>query len=107
MRSSEVHTTIVKLKTGEIYEGPISYFRPCFNWFTLFGVNKQFSFDECESVITPNERVRINSPMEGEPQDEMLRAKSNLDAGRKYGWKEDGQPYPQEKFEWEKRYDFV
>lgn len=98
-----MHTTIVKLKTGEIFSGPINMFRPAFNWFTLFGIDRVFTFDECEYVITPNERVSINSPLEGEVQDEMMRAKRNLDDGRKYGWEEDGKSYPKEKFDWEKK----
>ena len=99
-----MHTTIVKLKNGEKYSGPINLFRPCFNWFTLYGVNRVFSFDECESVITPNERVSINSPLQGEVCDEMARAKRNLEDGRKYGWTQDGKPYPKEKFVWEERF---
>ena len=35
----------------------------------------------------------------------MLRAKKDLDDGRKYGWTEEDKPYPVEKFEWEKKYD--
>lgn len=78
-------------------------FRPCFNYFTLFGEGKIFSFDECESIITPNERVSINSSLEGEICDEMERAKNDLEDGRKFGWTQDGQPYPKEKWDWEKR----
>jgi len=105
-----MHTTIVKTKCGKTYSGAICYFRPAFNWFSIWcnedNCNvKKFYFDECESVITPHERIHIYSPLDGEEQDEMLRAKSNLDAGRKYGWKEEGVDYPKEKFEWEEKYE--
>ena len=98
-----MHTTIVKLKNGETYSGSIEKFRPSFGWFTLFEYERKFYFDECESVVTPNERIDINTP-DG-MQDEILRAKKNLDKGRKYGWEQDGKLYPVEKFEWEKRYE--
>lgn len=100
-----MHTTIITTKDGKTYEGAINLFRPSFNYLTLFGINKKFSFDECLSIITPNERVSINSPVEGEICDEMLRAKKDLDEGRKYKWKQDGQLYPKEKFKWEKKYE--
>ena len=96
-----MHTTIVKLKDGKTYSGPINLWRPCFNYFTLFGVDKTFSFDECESVITKGTRVDVMSPPEGEDLDVMWEAKKDLDMGRKYGWEEDGKPYPKEKWEWE------
>jgi len=103
-----MHITIVKLKNGETYSGPMELFRPALGWFTLFGEGRKFYFDECESVITPNERVSINSPPEGETQDEMARAKQDLDWGREHKWTEQDEdgisfPYPQEKAEWEKR----
>ena len=96
-----MHTTIVKLKDGKTYSGPMNTWRPCFNWFTLFGVDKVFSFDECESIVTPNERVSISSPLEGEICDDLERARKNLEDGRKFGWTQDGKPYPKEKLEWE------
>jgi hypothetical protein len=100
-----MHTTKVKLKDGKEYVGAIKLWRPCFNYFYLFNIQRKFSFDECESIITPNERVNINSPVTGEECDEMKRAKEDLNDGRKYGWEQDGIPYPVKKFDWEKRYD--
>jgi len=100
-----MHITEVKLKDGTKYRGAIELYRPCFNYFYLFGISRKFSFDECESIITPNERVNINSPVTGTECDEMKRAKKNLDDGRKYGWKQDGIPYPQKKFDWEEKYE--
>lgn len=100
-----MHETIVKLKNGETYSGSINYFRPAFGWFSLFGIDRKFYFDECESVITPGQRVSIHSPPEGEVQDEIARAKRELDDGRIYGWEQDGQPYPLTRFEWEKKYE--
>lgn len=100
-----MHTTIVKLKSGEQYEGMINLFRPAFGWFTLFGYERKFYFDDCESVVTHDQRVSIYSSVDGEYSDEMLRAKDDLDWGREHGWTEDGNPYPKEKFEWEKKYE--
>ena len=100
-----MHYTVVKLKNGEEYSGPIEYFRPFSNWFSLFGIERRFNFDECESVVTPDERVSINSPMYGEVCDEMKRAKKDLDDGRKYSWVEDGVKCPTEKFGWEALYE--
>lgn len=105
-----MHATIVKTKDGKEYRGPMSSFQPVFNWFKLFGIDKKFSFDECESIITKGERISINSGLEGEDYDEMKRAKKYLDDGRKFKWEErdeDGtyKLYPQEKFEWEKKYE--
>ena len=106
-----MHITIVKTKDGNTYEGRMAYFRPSFNWFSMWvydskgNIERRFSFDDCESVITPHERINRNSPPEGEPCDEMKRAKEDLDCGREHGWTEDGKPYPQEKFDWEKRYE--
>lgn len=100
-----MHTTIVTLRDGTIIRGSINYFRPCFNWFTLFGNDRKFYFDECESVITPDERISINSPVEGEVCDEIKRAKGILDDGREHKWTEDGKLYPEKKWEWEKRYE--
>jgi len=100
-----MHNTIVKLKNGEEYKSPIKLWRPCFNYFYLFDYERKFIFDECESIITPNERVNINSPITGEECDEMKRAKKDLDDGREFGWKQDGKPYPIRKFNWEKRYE--
>lgn len=105
-----MHTTIVTLKNGEVHSGPMGTFRPAFGWFTLWGEDRKFYFDECESVITPNERVNIHSPPEGETQDEMKRAKKDLDGGRERGWTETDEggvrhQYPKEKFEWEKKYE--
>jgi len=100
-----MHTTIVTLKDGTVYKGPIKVFRPVFNYFLLYGVEKKFCFDDCLSVVTPNERVSINSPIEGELDDLMLKAKQSLDDGREHNWKEDGKDYPLEKFDWEKKYE--
>ncbi len=100
-----MHTTIVKTKDGKTYSGAINKWRPCFNMFTLFGIKHIFTFDECLSIVTPNERVSINSPIEGETCDEMARAKRDLDNGRKFVWMVDGKPYPKEKFKWEKKYE--
>lgn len=103
--------TYIKTKSGEECSGPIKLFRPAFNFLTLFNYpNRKFSFDECESIITKGERVSINSPLEGEDQDEFIRAKKNLDWGRLNGWTETDEngievPYSEEKFEWEKRYE--
>jgi hypothetical protein len=103
-----VHSTIVRLKDGKDYKGPILLFRPAFNYFSIIvsdnkaGAEREFSFDECESVITPNERLTKNTIGDC---DEILRAKKMLDDGRKHGWTEQGKPYPIEKFEWEKRYE--
>lgn len=105
-----MHITYVKLKNGEEYSGPIGTFRPCFGWFTFLGEDRKFYFDECESVITPNERVSINSPIEGESCDEMERAAQDLAYGRARGWTQRDEwdnicAYPKEKFEWEKKYN--
>lgn len=102
--------TVVKTKDGKEYEGAIKLFRPSFNFFTLFNHKDKFSFDDCESIITHGERVSINSPVEGEDCDEMLRAKEDLDVGRKHGWVEiddrgDAIPYPKKKFDWEESYE--
>lgn len=103
-----MHTTIVKTKDGQEYKGVLWFFRPAFNYITLLiwdGKNeneKEFSFDECESITTLNERLTKNTIGDC---DEMLRAKKMLDDGRKHGWTEQGKPYPVEKFEWEKKYD--
>ena len=102
--------TYIKTKDGKTYSGPIYYWRPMFNWFSIitYGDNKKgrFTFDECESIITPNERVSINSPITGEICDEFERARKNLEDGRRLKWTErdeDGvmKPYPTEKFNWE------
>lgn len=105
-----MHTTVITLKNGEVHEGSINLFRPSFGWFTLFGDDRKFYFDECESVITRGQRVSINSPIEGEDQDEMLRAKKLLEAGRIWRWTEKDENgvechYPQKEFEWESRYE--
>ena len=103
-----MHSTIVRLKDGKEYKGPLWLFRPAFNYFTIIisddqqDIEKEFTFDECESVITPNERLTKNTIGDC---DEMARAKKDLDNGRKHGWTEQGKPYPIEKFEWEKRYE--
>lgn len=100
-----MHTTIVTLKDGTVIKGAINVFRPCFNWFTLFGNDCKICFDDCESVITPNERISIHSPIEGEAHDLMKSAAQSLADGREHGWTEDGQPYPKEKFDWEAKYE--
>jgi small nuclear ribonucleoprotein (snRNP)-like protein len=107
-----MHTTIIKTKDGKEYSGRIHYFRPAFNFLSInIGKEiKRFSFDEIESAITLNQRVSIKSPVERENQDEMKRAKKSLDDGRKNGWTETDengqeQPYPKEKWEWEKMYE--
>jgi len=98
-----MHTTIVKTKDGKEYYGCIWYFRPSQNWFSINvgDETKKFSFDEVESVITKGERVSINSPLEGEDCDEIERARKDLRDGRKYGWTQDGELYPERKFSWE------
>jgi len=105
-----MHETIVTLKSGEVIKGSMGIFRPAFNWFTLMGNDRRFSFDECKSIITSNERVSINSPIGGEEQDEMVRAKKSLDWGRERGWTETDEngkehSYPKEKWDWEKKYE--
>ena len=104
-----MHTTIIKLKNSAVYEGSMNKFRPALGWFTLIGLERKIWFDECESVITSGERVSIHSPPEGETQDEMKRAKKELDWGRENKWTETDEegkehPYPKE-FEWERRYE--
>jgi len=98
-----MHNTIVKTKDGKEYSGVLWTFRPSFNWFTIIDNDKtrKFSFDDVESVITKGERVSINSPLEGEDQDEIERARKNLKDGRKYKWTQDDKPYPERKFAWE------
>lgn len=98
-----MHTTIVKTKSGKEYSGCIWYFRPSQNWFSIIigDETKRFSFDDVESVITKGERVSINSPLEGEDQDEIERARKDLRDGRKYKWTQDDKPYPDRKFAWE------
>lgn len=103
-----MHNVIVTLKDGTVYKGPIKVFRPVFNYFIIWGsdgVEKKFCFDDCKSLITENERVSINSPIEGEPDDLMLKAKQSLDDGREHGWREDGKDYPLEHFNWGKKYE--
>jgi len=102
-----MHTTIVTLKTGEVVSGSMGFFRPAFNYFTFYGEDRKFYFDDCESVLTTNERVSIHSPPEGETQDEMKRAKKELDWGRENKWTETDEegkehPYPKEKWDWER-----
>lgn len=104
-----MHTTTVKTKKGQEYKGALWGFRPSFNYFGLLcgDETKQFSFDECESVITEGERLNVNTIGDC---DEIKRAKKILDDGRKYKWTETDELgirhlYPQEKFEWEKRYE--
>lgn len=101
-----MHTTIVKTKNGKEYKGPIYLFRPAFNYFSIIdneeGVEKEFTFDECESVITPNERLTRDTIGDC---DEILRAKKELDDGREHGWTENNKSYPVEHFEWEKKYE--
>ena len=98
-----MHTTVVTLKDGTVLKGPIGIFRPAFNWFTLLGNDRKICFDDCISVITPNERCSVNSPPEGEPHDLMKAAAQTLADGRQYGWTEDGTPYPKKKWDWEKK----
>ena len=105
-----MHTTIVTLKTGEVVSGSMGFFRPALGWFTLIGLTRKIWFDECESAITPGKCISINSPPEGETQDEMERAKKELDLGREKGWTETDEegkevPYPTKEFDWEKRYE--
>lgn len=102
-----MHDTHVKTKDGKEYVGTLYMFRPALNYFTLFSIDKKFSFDECESVITPNERLSID---EIRTCDEIKRAKEILDAGREFNWTEiddddNRKSYPKEKFEWEKKYE--
>ena len=96
--------TYAKLKNGEELSGPINLFRPALGWFTLFGLARKIKFDDCLSVLTPNERVNEHSPPEGELCDEMERARKILRDGRNYGWTETNEdmveePYPKEKWE--------
>jgi hypothetical protein len=104
-----MHTTYVKTKDGKEYSGAIKTWRPALNWFTLFNVDKKFSFDDCISIVTPHERVNIKSPPEGEFQDNMRDAHKWLETGRDYNWTEkdeDGTecPYPKERYAWESQY---
>jgi hypothetical protein len=99
----------VKTKDGKEYSGEIKLFRPALNFFTLFDIDRKFSFDECESVTKTNERVSIRSPVDGEFQDVMQKAHKDLETGRDYNWTEkdeDGQEisYPKTRFEWESKY---
>ena len=98
-----MHITIVKTNNGKEYNGHLYYFRPSQNWFSINCGDRtlRFSFDDVKSVITKGERVSINSPPEGEDCDEIERARKDLKSGREYGWKQDGQLYPKEKFAWE------
>jgi len=101
--------TYVKTKDGKEYSGEIKLFRPSFNFFTLVGEGRKFSFDDCESVTKTNERVSIYSPIEGEFQDVMQKAHKDLETGRDYNWTEKDEegrehPYPKSRFEWESKY---
>ena len=94
--------TVVVTKDGKEFSGHIRYWRPEENWFSIdycgeddLGVEKRFCFDDVESAITKEERIRLG--VIGD-QDQLERAREDLADGRKYGWK----GYPEEMFDWER-----
>jgi hypothetical protein len=76
-----MHDTTVKMKAeygGQVYCGPIWEWKPKEGWFTLTDAVVglvTIRLEAVESAITKGQRVSINSPPEGEDQDELARAK--------------------------------
>ena len=71
-----MHDTIVKLKDGRTFCGPIWEFRPKEGWFTIItendsGCPNPIYFKDCMSAVTPNERLTVSKVGD---EDEMLRA---------------------------------
>ncbi len=77
-----MHNTIVKLKTGEAYSGPIWAFKPKEGWFSIIsyddefpdGDERKFYFKDVESAITKG--TRINN-VTIDDRDELERFKNN------------------------------
>jgi hypothetical protein len=82
-----MHDTNVVMKDGRKYSGPIWKWRPKEGYFTVIDYSAsdeptRIELNEVESAKTLGERVSINSPPEGEEQDELERA-------RRDGWTDD------------------
>ncbi len=80
-----MHTTIIKLKNGDRFEGPIERFRPKEGYLTLLGYNRALYFDDMVSAVTIGERVGVIRDEDGkiigskiEDVDELARAKDML-----------------------------
>ena len=79
--------TVVKTKDGNEYAGPIQKWRPEDNYLILdtFPKETKISFDDMVSAECMD-RISINSPIDGEYQDQIERARRDLKRGRKYNW---------------------
>ena len=68
--------------------GEINQWRPYLNWFSIFSSEEdnKFCFDDIKEAYSKEERISINSPLEGEYVDLLERAREDLKLSREYGW---------------------
>jgi hypothetical protein len=76
-----MHDTLVVMKDGRKFCGPIWEWRPTDGYFTISDFDEgrteatRIELKDVESAVTKGQRVSIKSPPEGEDQDELVRAK--------------------------------
>lgn len=77
-----MHDTNVTMKDGRTYCGPIWIWRPKEGYFTVVDYSAsdeptRIELKDVQSAKTKGERVSVNSPPEGEEQDELVRARND------------------------------
>jgi hypothetical protein len=75
-----MHDTLVKMKDGRTFCGPIAMFRPKEGWFSVIDERspEQIPFREVASAVTKDQRCRVGQAGIGD-EDELERA-------RQQGW---------------------
>lgn len=95
-----MHNTIVKLKDGRVFIGPIRMWRPQENWLSIDDFDEgrrnatRISFDDIVSGETDKDRININTV---DNIDIPERARKELHEGRMHNWK----GYPMGMYSWE------
>lgn len=84
-----MRSTVVVMKDGQKFQGPIWEFRPMEGYISLAGVRDdgellRLEIKDIASAVTPNERVGIGKI---EDVDELARAAKHVEDAKKYGWK--------------------
>jgi len=81
-------TVVVITKDNNEYIGSLLSWKPEENYFTIISglVVIEINFENIKSAIEYGARVSINSPIEGETDDLLERARKDLKIGRKNNW---------------------
>ena len=83
-----MHDTVVVMKDGRKFCGPLYRFMPEDGYLTLVGADSEdkLMFEEMASAVTSGERI---SAYQIGDQDEIERARKYMRDGREYNWFED------------------